>query len=140
MTTILLVENDKNQRLLYEQELRIEGYEIEIAEEGKDVLKKVQEQPLDLVVMDINLPMMDGLDIMDWILSKHRNIPTIINTTYSSYKDNFMTWAADAFIVKSSDVTELKNKIKELITNKRQRLRSKVPTNNSTDDYACLNE
>ena len=137
MTTILLVEDNKNQRLLYEQELRFEGYEIVIAEDGKDVLKKVQEQPLDLVVMDINLPMMDGLDIMDWILSKHRNIPTIINTTYSSYKDNFMTWAADAFIVKSSDVTELKNKIKELITNKRQRLQSKVPMNNSKDDYAC---
>ncbi len=140
MTTILLVDNDKNHRSLYEHELRFEGYEVVIAEDGKDVLKKIQEQPLDLVVMDINLPMMDGLDIMDWILSKHRNIPTIINTTYSSYKDNFMTWAADAFIVKSSDVTELKNKIKELITNKRQRLQSKVPTNNSTDDYACLNE
>ena len=136
MTTILLVDNDKNQRLLYEQELRFEGYEIVIAEDGKDVLEKVQEQPLDLVVMDINLPMMEGLDVMGWILSKHRKIPTIINTAYSSYKDNFMTWAADAFIVKSSDLTELKNKIKEIITNKSQRLRSKVPMNNSTDDYA----
>ncbi len=133
MTTILLVENDKNQRLLYEQELRIEGYEIEIAEEGKDVLKKIQEQPLDLVVMDINLPKMDGIEIMGWILSKHKNIPIIINTAYSSYKDNFMTWAADAFIVKSSDLTELKNKIKEIIINKSQRLQSKVPMNNSTE-------
>ncbi len=133
MTTILLVENDKNQRLLYEQELRIEGYEIEIAEEGKDVLKKVQEQPLDLVVMDINMPKMDGLEIMGWILSKHKNIPIIINTAYSSYKDNFMTWAADAFIVKSSDLSELKYKIKEIIINKSQRLQSKVPVNNSTE-------
>ena len=136
MTTILLVDNDKKQRMLYEQELRFEGYEIVIAEDGKDVLKKVQEQPLDLVVMDINLPMTDGLDIMGWILSKHRNIPTIINTAYSSYKDNFMTWAADAFIVKSSDLTELKNKIKEIITNKCQRLQGTIPMNNSTDDYA----
>ena len=133
MTTILLVEDDKNQRLLYEQELRFEGYEIVTAVDGKDALKKVQEQPLDLVVMDINLPMMDGLDIMGWILSKHRNIPIIINTAYSNYKDNFMTWAADAFIVKSSDLTELKNKIKEVIINKNQRLPSKVSVNNSTE-------
>ena len=136
MTTILLVDNDKNHRSLYEHELRFEGYEVVIAEDGKDVLKKVQEQPLDLVVMDINLPMMDGLDIMGWVLSKHRNIPTIINTAYSSYKDNFMTWAADSFIVKSSDLTELKNKIKEIITNKCQRLQGTIPMNNSTDDYA----
>ena len=133
MTTILLVEDNKNQRLLYEQELRFEGYEIVTAVDGKDVLKKVQEQPLDLVVMDINLPKMDGIETIGWILSKHKNIPIIINTAYSSYKDNFMTRAADAFIVKSSDLTELKNKIKELIINKSQRLQGKAPMNNSTE-------
>jgi len=133
MTTILLIEDDKNQRLLYEQELGFEGYEIVTAADGKDALIKVQEQPFDLVVMDINLPMMDGIETMGWILSKHKNIPIIINTAYSSYKDNFMTWAADAFIVKSSDLTELKNKIKEVIINKSQRLQSKVPMNNSTE-------
>ena len=40
MTTILLVEDDKNQRLLYEQELRIEGYEIVTAADGKDAIRK----------------------------------------------------------------------------------------------------
>ncbi len=83
--------------------------------------------------MDINLPKMDGIETMGWILSKHKNIPIIINTAYSSYKDNFMTWAADAFIVKSSDLTELKSKIKEIIINNSQRLQSKVPMNNSTE-------
>ncbi len=53
---------------------------------------------------------------MDMILSKHKGIPIIINTAYSIYKDNFMSWVADAYIVKSSDLTELKNKIKELLT------------------------
>ncbi len=125
MTTILLVEDDKNQRLLYEQELRQEGYEILAAIDGKDALKKVQEQPLDLVVMDINLPKMDGIETMGWILSKHKNIPIIIHTAYSDYKYNFMSWAADAYIVKSSDLSELKDKIKELLTNKSQILQLK---------------
>ena len=44
-----------------------------------------------------------------------------------------MTWAADAFIVKSSDLTVLKNKIKEIIINRSQRLQSKVSMNNSTE-------
>ena len=133
MTTILLAEDNKDLLWLYEEELRFEGYEVVTATNGKDVLKKIQEQPLDLVVMDINLPKMDGIETIGWILSKHKNIPIIINTAYSSYKDNSMTWAADAFIAKSSDLTELKNKIKEITINKNQRLLSKVPMNNSTE-------
>ncbi|KKK55667.1 hypothetical protein LCGC14_3072230, partial [marine sediment metagenome] len=81
-------------------------------------LEKIQEQLPDIVVMDINMPKMDGIETMGWILSKHKNIPIIIHTAYSNYKDKFMLLPADAFIVKSSDLTELKNKIEELLTNK----------------------
>ncbi len=115
MTTILLVEDDKNQRLLYEQELRLEGYEIITAIDGKDSLKKVKEQPPDIIIMDIDLPKMEGIEAMGRIISKHKGIPIIINTAYSTYKDNYMSWIADAYIVKSSDLTELKNKIKKLL-------------------------
>ena len=129
MTTILLVEDNKNQRLLYEQELMFEGYEIVTATDGKDALKKVQEQPLDLVIMDINLPKMNGIEAMGRILSKNNKIPIIINTAHGSYK---MSGAADAYIVKSSDLTELINKIKEILINKNQRNHSKIPMTNST--------
>ncbi len=118
MTTILLVEDDKNQRLLYEQELGLEGYKIVTATDGKEALEKVQEQPLDLIIMDINMPRMNGIETMGKVLSKNKEIPIIINTAYSSYKDSFMSWAADAYVVKSSDMLELKNKIKEILANK----------------------
>jgi CheY-like chemotaxis protein len=116
MTTILLVEDDKNERLLYEQELRLEGYEIVTAADGKEALEKVQEWQPNLIIMDINMPKMEGIEAMGRIVSKHKNIPIIIYTAYSSYKDNFMSWLADAYIIKSSNLTELKNKIKELLT------------------------
>lgn len=115
MTTILLVEDDKNQRLLYEQELRHEGYEVVTASNGKEALEKVQEKLPDIVIMDINMPKMDGIEAMGKILSKNKEIPVIINTAYSKYKDSFMSWAADAYIVKSSDLSELKDKIKEVL-------------------------
>ncbi|MDO8140754.1 MAG: hypothetical protein Q6358_04585 [Candidatus Brocadiales bacterium] len=51
---------------------------------------------------------------MGRILSEHKKIPIIINTAYTSYMDNFISWAADAYIIKSSDLNELKTKIKEL--------------------------
>jgi DNA-binding response OmpR family regulator len=42
-------------------------------------------------------------------------MPVILNTAYSTYKDNFMTWSADAYVVKSGDLAELKVKIKEVL-------------------------
>jgi CheY-like chemotaxis protein len=118
MTTILLVEDDKNQRLLYEQELRHEGYEVVTASNGKEALEKVQEKLPDIVIMDINMPKMDGIEAMGRILGKNKEIPVIINTAYSNYKDSFMSWAADAYIVKTSDLSELKEKIKEVLAKK----------------------
>jgi len=115
MKTILVVEDDKNQLLLYEQELSLEGYNIITAKDGLEAIKKVREQLPDLIVMDINMPKMDGIESMGKILSEHKEIPVIINTAYSSYKDDFMSWSADAYIIKSSDLKELKDKIKELI-------------------------
>ena len=118
MATILVVEDDKNQRLLYEQELKLEGYDVVTASDGKDALGKIQEQLPDLIIMDINMPKMDGIETMGKILGKNREIPVIINTAYSNYKDNFMSWAADAYIVKSSDLSELKNTVKEVLAKK----------------------
>jgi CheY-like chemotaxis protein len=118
MTTILIVEDNKNQRLLYEQELGREGYEVITATDGKEALEKVEERQTDLIIMDILMPKMEGLEAMGKILSKHKGIPVIIHTAYSNYKSTFMSWAADAYIIKSSDLSELKDKIKELLTNK----------------------
>ena len=118
MTTILLVEDDKNQRLLYEQELRHEGYEVVTVSNGKEALEEVQEKLPDIVIMDINMPKMDGIEAMGRILGKNKEIPVIINTAYSNYKDSFMSWAADAYIVKTSDLSELKEKIKEVLAKK----------------------
>lgn len=116
MTTILVVEDDKNQRLLYEQELQNEGYGIISASNGKEALEIIKGQLPDIIIMDINMPKMDGFDTMGRILSENKDIPVIINTAYSNYKDNYMSWAADAYIVKSSDLSELKDKIKEILT------------------------
>jgi len=115
MKTILLVEDDKNQLLLYKQELLLEGYNIITAQDGQEAINKVKEHTPDLIVMDINMPKMSGIESMGRILSEHKKIPIIINTAYGSYKDDFMSWSADAYIIKSSDITELKDKIKELI-------------------------
>ena len=109
---ILIVDDDVNQGLLYEQELADEGYSVDVVNSGKKALEKIKNNPYDLVILDIGMPEMDGLETLGRMLSIDNKIPVILNTAYPSYKDNFMSWAADAYVVKSSDMTELKETIK----------------------------
>ena len=115
MKTILVVEDDKNQRLWYKQELEREGYNVVTAGDGTDCIKMVDDYLPDIIVMDIVMPKMDGLASMGKILSEHGKIPVIINTAYSCYKASFLSWPADAYITKSSDLEELKNTIKGIL-------------------------
>ena len=115
MKTILVVDDDEAIRTLLQEELEEEGYKVLIATNARDALKMVASEALDLVVLDIRMPGMDGLEALPRILGLKEGLPVIMNTAYSQYQDSFMSWAADAYVVKSSDLTELKEKVKELI-------------------------
>ena len=111
MALVLLVEDEANQRELYQQELEDEGYEVALAADGMEALAKLEERRPDVVVLDISMPNMDGIETLGNMLSRDNTIPVILHTAYSSYKDNFMTWSADDYVVKSSDLSELKSRI-----------------------------
>ena len=115
MNTILIVEDDRNLLRLYKAELETEGYRILLAKDGDEATELVARQIPDLIVMDIRMPKKDGLDAMAQILHDHGKIPIILNTAYSSYQDEFLTWAADAYIIKSADLEPLKSKIREIL-------------------------
>jgi len=115
MKTILVVDDDEAIRTLLEEELVEEGYQVIIASNARDALKIVQTEPLDLVILDIRMPGMDGLEALPRILGLKEGLPVILNTAYTQYQESFMSWAADAYVVKSSDLTELKEKVRELV-------------------------
>jgi DNA-binding response OmpR family regulator len=118
---ILVVEDEESLRLFYEEELAAEGYEVITAGNGKEAIRQLQEEKPDLVILDIVMPVMDGIETLGRILGKERKVPIILNTSYPGYREDFMSWAADAYISKSSDLAELKNKVRELLEKKRQR-------------------
>jgi DNA-binding response OmpR family regulator len=115
MKTILVVDDDDPIRRLIELELKDDGYQVLTASNAQDALKLVQTEPLDLVILDIRMPGMDGLEALPRILGLKEGLKVILNTAYSQYQDSFMSWAADAYIIKSADLTELKAKVKELL-------------------------
>jgi two-component system, response regulator, stage 0 sporulation protein F len=116
MKTILIVDDDDAIRLLIEMELAEEGYRVLTASNAKEALDMVQSTDLDLVILDIRMPGMDGLEALPRILGLKEGLKVILNTAYSQYQESFMSWAADAYVIKSSDLSELKAKVKELLS------------------------
>lgn len=95
------------QRLLYQEELTFKGYEVTAVHSAQEGLRALQEHGADVVVLDIAMPGTDGIEALGKLLDCDNQLPVILNTAYSSYKDDFMTWAAEAYIIKSSDLSEL---------------------------------
>ena len=116
---ILLIDDEENILMLYQQELLEDGYEVLTAQNAREGIDKIKAEQFDLVVMDIRMPAMDGLEALGKILGLKKDIPVILNTAYSNYKDDFMSWAADAYVVKSSDLTQLKTTIREVLDKKK---------------------
>lgn len=123
MEKILFADDDLILLDLYQEEFKEEGFEVIMAKNGKEALAACMQDKPDLVVMDIRMPGMDGIETLTAMLGKNRQIPVILNTAFAQYKENFMTWGAEAYILKSSDLTELKQKIREALNKPKKPLK-----------------
>jgi len=115
MKTLLVVDDDLNLLRLYREELEAEGYRVLGATSGEEALRVMTESPADLVLMDIELGGMDGLTTMRQLLTHAPGTPVILNTAYPAFKTDFSSWSADAYVVKSGDLTELKDEIRKAL-------------------------
>ena len=120
MSRLLVVDDEANIRLLYAQELSDEGYEVVTAANALEAVEKLQGVPFDLVVLDIKLKNESGIELLQRIVKERHSLPVILCTAFSCYKDDFSAWLADGYVVKSSDMQELKDEIKRVLA-KRQK-------------------
>jgi len=77
---ILVVEGNESQRILYHDEFSEAGYEVMLAANGREALKQLDRDKPDLIILDIVMPMMDGMEALGRIIRKCRDIPAILNT------------------------------------------------------------
>ena len=115
MSKVLIVDDEPHLRLLYETELRRAGYETMTASNAAQGLEFVETMKPDLVILDIRMAGMDGIEALQRIIERDNSIPVVLNTAFSSYKDNYLTWAADAYVTKSSDVAELVGAVHDVL-------------------------
>ena len=115
MKKLLFADDEESIRLLYKEEFEEKGYEVILASNGQEALEKFAEQNPDLLVIDIKMPGMDGIEVLKKIREQSRQVPVILCTAYGEYRHNLETWASDDYIVKSANLAGLIKKIETLL-------------------------
>lgn len=115
MKKILVVDDEEYIRELYRDELAEEGYQVELAEDGQEALGKMATFHPDLVTLDVKMPGLDGIEVLRRIREKDASVPVLLVTAFGEFRQDFNTWASDAYIVKSHDTLELKSTVRKLL-------------------------
>jgi DNA-binding response OmpR family regulator len=112
MNKVLIVDDDLAIRMLYTEELIEEGYDVIAHDGGINVMDVIKRENPNLVVLDIGLGEESGLDVLQDIRNTYDNLPIILCTAYPSFKYDLKSIAADYYVLKSSDMSDLKLKVK----------------------------
>lgn len=117
--TILVVDDEESIRLLLQEELNDLGYRVLLAADAHEALERLEGEIPDLITIDIKMPGMDGIELLRHIRMTHRDLPVVLYTAYGEYKGDFATWASDAYVTKSADLTGLADTIRKLLAARR---------------------
>jgi len=115
MSRLLIIDDEDHIRKLYKDYFTREGHQVVAVASGHEALEAAAGQKFDLAILDIELEETSGLEVLKDFKERHPELPIILNSAYSTYKSDFHTWIADAYIVKSSDLQPLRNKIREMV-------------------------
>lgn len=113
--SILVVEDEPWQGKIYQESFSKEGYTTHWVSSAEDALALCEKESFDVVILDIYLPGMDGLELLGRLRERNRDLIVILYSAYGIFKDNFLSWPADAFLEKSDDLTNLKNTVNSLL-------------------------
>ena len=115
MKKILLVDDEAGIQMLYREEFEDAGYEVISAITGEEGLEKFRSESPDLVILDIQMPGMNGIETLRQMKMDNPDLPVILSSAYNEYKQDLGAWASDAYIVKSSNIDDLKNAVAKLL-------------------------
>lgn len=115
MYTVLVVDDEESIRVLYREELEEAGYRVLCAASGEEARGLLEENEVHAVVLDIKLKGESGLQFLQEFSRTHRDVPVVLSTAYSSFKTDYSAWLADAYVVKSGSLDELKAEIARVI-------------------------
>lgn len=117
---IMIVDDEEHIRMLYAEELEDEGYDVVTVSTGFNIVNKIEQEAPDLIVLDIRLKGYNGLDLLQTIKNRFEDMPVGICSAYDTFRDDMKSLAADFYVVRSIDLSELKNNIASTLDDYRQ--------------------
>lgn len=114
---LLLIEDDAVLRLGLKRQLEADGYRVDQAADGADGLFQAREYPLDLAIVDLGLPKVTGLTVVQTLRAEGRTLPILILTARGSWQDKVqgLEAGADDYLVKPFEYPELAARVKALL-------------------------
>jgi CheY-like chemotaxis protein len=112
---ILVVDDEESIQLIFRDELETAGYEVHSAMTGEEALAMVPDIGPDLVILDIHMPGINGIEVLRRLKEADPDLPVILSSAYQEYKQDLSSWACDAFVVKSPDLDELRETVDRLL-------------------------
>ena len=115
--TILIADRSHNIREFLKRELEAEGYLVKLANNGLEVLKMIAVEPPDLLVLDLDMTYLDGVEILNQFKNMNQSVPVIVHTLLTIYEDHpVIQRTAAAFLEKNeNNINNLKEKIADLL-------------------------
>ncbi len=114
MARILVIDDDDGVRSLVSEELSHEGHAVSVAADGWAGLRAVAAAPPDLVLLDLKMPGLGGLDVLQRLKAAHPTLPVLLFTAYSDFTQEAASRGADGYLVKSADFGAVKRAIRAL--------------------------
>ncbi|MFA6221001.1 MAG: response regulator [Desulfomonilaceae bacterium] len=115
MSVIFHIEDESSVRLLYKEVFEEQGFQVIQARDAEEALKMLKGYKPDIIILDLKMPGIGGRGFLERFNRMKIKIPLIISTAYPYFTCDPSIPSVDAFIVKSGDMTELVNKVRELV-------------------------
>ncbi len=118
---ILVIDDEKHIRMLYQEELENQGYQVVTSDGNDSVDSLLSRSEPDVIILDIKLEgERSGLDILQEVRAGGNDVPVILCTAYDSFQHDLKSIAADYYVVKSVDLTELLDKVQKALAGKKE--------------------
>ncbi len=137
MFCILAVDDDKNTRLLYKAVLEKAGYTVFIAQDGEQALEVMDKEHIDLVILDIMMPKMDGYELTKILRESSADLPILMVSAKQQPQDKHKGFSVgtDDYITKPVDAEEMLYRIKALLRRARISSERKIVIGEIVLDY-----
>ncbi|MBP7491844.1 MAG: response regulator, partial [Rhodoferax sp.] len=114
---LLLIEDDAILRLSLKRQLEAEGHRVDLASDGEDGLFQAREYPFDLAIIDLGLPKVNGITVLQTLRAEGCTLPILVLTARSSWQDKVrgLEAGADDYLVKPFEYPELAARVKALL-------------------------